>query len=673
MATIFFTNTNQIGDGSLYQTVLNAQEGDVVAPDPTVFGVGERVVIDFADILKIERPITIDAGKTRLILTKSQKSGSIPAYILIDTSYSTIAGLHARGVAFNGRVLPGGSLQKYRFDKCVFGGFPKGYNSVHPVGYCDIEFNDCAFICGYGSPFFGTSTRSSYIFNRCTIAANKANETSPGRIGATYVDCIDEPDLSTAGFANVPTNLDSVVVTKWEEYDFTPLPSSPYATGATSAENETDILGSRRGYLDSTGETQYAVGAYEVVNANYYLAPNVGSTASFTDPAIWRTERGGDATPEVVEAGVFFIDETVTLIGAPPEGASIVVAGPSRVEIGADCIFEEIRIGSRSEIEFKGTARGAALDLRDESLLELAPGTINTVDSLTNGSGVTLKSSSRSYFSAPVITPSLFENENVVVGVRGAGLTGFFAAAKNSNEVALSWTCKDSSVPIVLERRIDGEWTTALASALGLTATVPFGTDPVELIFDDWRAWDGDVFLTASPSNAKINFFKYWSGVDAAVSVSEWIVESLVVNEWITDTITMKAGEMGYRNENALFLALIKNPLSGALLQPEEVSGITATFYKVGGWSSPNVWTPVDGWVDIAVPSDSVLPAPIDVETLTQSGTTWSRDEGPNFSWTPNTTTSTPFSDNGSYVVQVKIVLKDGKNPIVATFNNKVY
>ena len=672
MATIFFTNTNQIGDGSLYQTVLDAQEGDVVAPDPTVFGVGERVVIDFADILKIERPITIDAGKTRLILRKTTAS-AVPKDVLIDCVYSTIVSFNARGIAFNGRVLVGGSGQKHRFDKCIFGGFATVRNSFHTPGNCDVEFNDCAFICGAGSPFFGTSTKSSYKFTRCTIAANKANETSSGRVVATYVDCIDEPDLTTAGFANVPTNLDAVDVTKWEEYDFSPLPSSPFATGATSAENATDILGSRRGYLDATGATQYAVGAYAVVNANYYLASNVGSTASFTDPSIWRTERGGIATPEVVEAGVFYIDETVTFLDALPEGASIVVAGPSRVEIGADCIFEEIRAGSRSELEFKGTARGSALDLRDESLLELAPGTINTVDSLTNGSGVTIKSSSRSYFSAPIIIPTLFETENVVVGVRGAGLTGFFAAAKNPNEVALSWTCKDSAVPIVVERRIDGEWTTAIASALGLTATVPFGSEPVELIFGDWRAWDGDVFLTASPFYAKADFFKYWSGVDATVSVNEWVVDPLVVNEWITDTLTLKAGEMGYRNENALFLALIKNPLSGALLQPEEVSGITATFYKVGGWSSPNVWTPVDGWVDVAVPSDSVLPAPIDVETLTQSGTTWARDEGPNFSWTPNTTTSTPFTDNGSYVVQVKIVLKDGKNPIVATFNNKVY
>lgn len=70
MSVRYFTNNAATGDGSLYQTVLDAQEGDVVAPDPTSFSAGERVEIDFADILKIERPITIDAGKTRLFRIK---------------------------------------------------------------------------------------------------------------------------------------------------------------------------------------------------------------------------------------------------------------------------------------------------------------------------------------------------------------------------------------------------------------------------------------------------------------------------------------------------------------------------------------------------------------------------------------------------------------------------
>lgn len=671
MATIFFTNTNQIGDGSLYQTVLDAQEGDVVAPDPTVFGVGERVVIDFADILKIERPITLDAGKTRLILRRTTAS-AVPKDILIDCVYSTIVSFNARGIAFNGRVLVGGSGQKHRFDKCIFGGFATVRNSFHTTGNCGVEFNGCAFICGAGSPFYGTSTKSSYKFTRCTIAANKANETSSGRVAATYVDCIDEPDLSTAGFANVPTSLDAVDVTKWEEYDFSPLPSSPFATGAADAENETDILGSRRGYVDATGVTQYAVGAYEVVNANYYLAPNVGSTARFTDPTIWRTERGGNATPEVVEAGVFFLDETVTLIDAPPEGSSIVVAGPSRVEIGDACVLDEIRAGARSTIAFKNAVIASSFDLRDESTVEITPGDVIALDSLTYGAGASAKSTGRAYLSAPEVDASQLTTENVVVGQRGAGLTGFFATVKRAGEVALSWTCKDSSVPIVVERRVDGEWTTAIASALGLTSTVQVGPEPIELVFDDWRAWDGDAFLTASPFYAKVDFFRYWSGVDAAVSVSEWIVEPLVVNEWITNTLTIKAGEMGYRNENALFLALIKNPLTGKLLSPDEVSSITATLYKVGGWGAPNEWAAVDAWTSVPVPVDSVLYTPIDPATLTGAGLSWTKEEGPNFSWAPTTTENVLFSENGSYVLQVKFVLKDGKNPITATFSAKV-
>ena len=418
--------------------------------------------------------------------------------------------------------------------------------------------------------------------------------------------------------------------------------------------------------------TQYAVGAYEVVNANYYLAPNVGSTARFTDPTIWRTERGGNATPEVVEAGVFYIDETATFVDAPPAGASIVVAGPSRVEIGDACVLDEIRAGARSTIAFKNAVIASSFDLRDESTVEIIPGDVIALDSLTYGAGASAKSTGRAYLSAPEVDASQLTTENVVVGQRGAGLTGFFAAVKRAGEIALSWTCKDSSVPIVVERRVDGEWTTALESALGLTATVPFGSEPVELVFGDWRAWDGDAFLTATPFYAKVDFFRYWAGVDAAVSVSEWIVEPLVVNEWITNTITIKAGEMGYRNENALFLALIKNPLTGKLLSPDEVSSITATLYKVGGWGAPNEWAAVDAWTSVHVPVDSVLYTPIDPATLTGAGLSWTKEEGPNFSWAPTTTENVLFSESGSYVMQVKFILKDGKNPITATFSAKV-
>lgn len=670
MATIFFTNTNQIGDGSLYQTVLDAQEGDVVAPDPTVFGVGERVVIDFADILKIERPITIDAGKTRLILRRTTAS-AVPKDILIDCVYSTIVSFNARGIALNGRVLVGGSGQKHRFDKCIFGGFATVRNSFHTTGNCDVEFNDCAFICGSGSPFYGTSTKSSYKFTRCTIAANKANESSSGRVAATYVDCIDEPDLATAGFANVPTSLDAVDVTKWEEYDFSPLPSSPFATGATDAENETDILGSRRGYLDATGATQYAIGAYEVVKADYFLSKDVPSSVSFNEPSTWKITRGGDTAPEVVEPGVFYVDESKTFTDSPPEGASVVVAGPSRVEIGDACLLDEIRAGARSTVVFKGAVRASSFDLRDDSTVELRSEDVVALDSLTYGAGVSLKSTGRAYLSAPGADASAFNAENVVVGQRGAKQSGFYVERKSPNALAFTWTAKNPSASIVIEQRVGDVWTT-FATASGTSASLEGFDESFGLNYDDWRAWDGDAFFFSTPPWSKADFFRYWNGVETTVSVSEWAITSLVANEWLTACYTARANDMGYRNENALFLALIKNPLTGELLSPDDVENITATLYKVGGWATPNEWSAVESWTSVSVPIDSVLYTPIDPATLTGSDLAWTKEEGPNFYWAPNTTEHVLFSENGSYVMQVKFVLKDGKNPIVATFSAKV-
>lgn len=671
MATIYFTSTNATGDGTLYNAAQTARAGDVVSPDPMVFGVGERVEIDFANILRITEHITLDAANTNLILTKTKATGSIPAYVLIDTSYSVIMGLDARGITFKGRVLIGDNLSTFRFYNCRFGGFPKGYHSVHTVGSCTIEMYDCALTCGYASAFFGTSTKGAYSFTRCTIAANKTNETSSARIAANYVDCIDEPDLATAGFANVPATLDDVDVTKLEEYDFAPLPSSPFATGGTTSAGETDILGNKRGWTDANGSTQYAVGAFEIVKADYFLSKDTPSSVRFTEPSTWKTTRGGGAAPEVVGTGVFYVDESKTFTDAPPAGASVVVAGPSRVEIGDACVLDEIRAGARSSIAFKGAVRASSFDLRDDSTVELRPEDVVALDSLTYGAGVSLKSTGRAYLSAPGADASAFNAENVVVGQRGAKQSGFYVERKSPNALAFTWTAKNPYASIVIEQRVGDAWTT-FATASGTSASFDGFDESFGLNYDDWRAWDGDAFFFSTPPWSKADFFRYWNGVETTVSVSEWAITSLVANEWLTACYTARANDMGYRNENALFLALIKNPLTGELLSPDDVENITATLYKVGGWATPNEWAAVESWTSVPVPIDSVLYTPIDPATLTGSDLAWTKEEGPNFYWAPNTTEHVLFSENGSYVMQVKFVLKDGKNPIVATFSAKV-
>ena len=102
MATLYITNTNATGSRTLVAALEAAQTGDTIAPDPTLFAAGERVVISLAAPLRIPVSVAIDAGKTRLILTEN--SGAV-----IDARDVTgFNDFDARGVAFIGRVLVGG-------------------------------------------------------------------------------------------------------------------------------------------------------------------------------------------------------------------------------------------------------------------------------------------------------------------------------------------------------------------------------------------------------------------------------------------------------------------------------------------------------------------------------------------------------------------------------------
>ena len=188
-----------------------------------------------------------------------------------------------------------------------------------------------------------------------------------------------------------------------------------------------------------------------------------------------KTTRCWNATPEVVGAGVFYIDEAKTFIDSPPAGASVVVAGPSRVDIGDACVLDEIRAGARSTITFKGAVRASSFDLSDDSTVELRPEDVVALNSLTYGAGVSLKSTGRAYLSAPGVDASAFNAENVVVGQRGANLSGFYVDRKSSNTLVFTWTPKSSSASIVIEQRVGDSWTTA-ATASGLITTV-YGFD----------------------------------------------------------------------------------------------------------------------------------------------------------------------------------------------------
>lgn len=695
MSTRYFTNNAATGDGSLYQTLLDAQDGDVIAPDPTVFSVGERVVIDFVEPPKIERPITLDAGKTRLILRKTAP-GVIPSDILIDCVYSTVVSFNARGIAFNGRVLVGGNEESFIFDNCVFGGFNYARNSMHTRGRCNIEFNDCAFICGAGSAFYGTSTKSSYKFTRCTIAANKANETSSGRLGATYVDCIDEPDLATAGFANVPSTLDAVDVTKWEEYDFTPLPSSPYATGATTGAGITDIHGNHRGWENGV-ETSYALGAYEVVKADYYFKP--GAETSFNSVSSWSTNKGLTDSPEAINSGVFYVDKNATFTDLPPTGSEIVIAGQTHLTINKEPVGEvigsSITLNERSKLTSNALVNSISICPNADADVLYAPGAILTalnnpdihfyhrthlsrliadlganihissnddlilrIDEIQASSEVNIDSVStgRVYVTTPVgvDTSKLVISTNVALSSYGGAVSEFKATIERQNFVKLTGA-QSGTAPILLEyQNHDGEWVVINSdfhlSETGVEIGVPQSGKTL------YRVFDGD------------NFFEdyAWSVITSGLQfkvISSVVGASGARENWqcVYQVIAVDESNIVRVGQSITVLARVFDAFDNNTPLLNNGTNITSISYSVEQSTKDvftPIWKPVEGHTNVDVATTALL------ETV-EKGNAWTIDDnGYNFVLVPDTRENVLFANIGSYRIVVKITLAEG-NPVV--------
>ena len=124
---------------------------------------------------------------------------------------------------------------------------------------------------------------------------------------------------------------------------------------------------------------------------------------------------------------------------------------------------------------------------------------------------------------------------------------------------------------------------------------------------------------------------------------------------------------MSYRNENVMFMAQVKNRLSGGWLAPSDVVGITATVCRVyeNGFA-PDEWVPVDGWEGVAVPTACVLEVPT-------ANDAWTADaEGPNFVWVPDVRERAFFPTGGKFATQLRFDLTDGRNTIYLTFVDEV-
>ncbi|MBP3557589.1 MAG: hypothetical protein J6K20_07815, partial [Thermoguttaceae bacterium] len=236
----------------------------------------------------------------------------------------------------------------------------------------------------------------------------------------------------------------------------------------------------------------------------------------------------------------------------------------------------------------------------------------------------------------------------------GAGVETFAATATGPTKAKLAWSATNETARVCVERE-----NAAAPNGWEVVATTPTeGASPLEVALsgkERFRIFDGATFTVDFAWFPTGDFYVYVADDISAVAT--------VAVEWETATQLISAGNVMYRNENVLLLASVKNKLTAVYLSRDEVESATATVYAVSpGFGAREIWTPVDGWADVAVPLDAILEAPTEIDG-------WTLDAvGPNFVWTPDATTRPLFGDSGTFAVQVCVKRKSGGNPIYFTF-----
>ncbi|MBR5244360.1 MAG: hypothetical protein IKW13_09005, partial [Thermoguttaceae bacterium] len=236
----------------------------------------------------------------------------------------------------------------------------------------------------------------------------------------------------------------------------------------------------------------------------------------------------------------------------------------------------------------------------------------------------------------------------------GASVETFSATATGPTTATIVWSATDATARVCVERE-----NAAAPNGWEVVATTPTeDASPLEVALsgkERFRIFDGQAFYVDEAYFPTGDFYVYVADDISAVAT--------VAVEWETATQIITAGKVMYRNENVLLLASIKNKLTAAYLSRDDVESATATVYAVSpGFGAREIWSPVDGWADVAVPLDAILEAPTEIDG-------WTLDAvGPNFVWTPDATTRPLFGDSGTFAVQVCVKRKSSGNPIYFTF-----
>lgn len=474
MATIYFTNNADSGDGSLRDALAAASPSDVVTYADGYFDGSDEIVISLSSRVAITKDVVLDARDKRIVLDGQFTSRCL--WVSADLQlrkFDLINGYSDSSYSSGVYVSQGGSVT---LDACrIYGCFCKFYGSALYAFSGSVVLNDCliAGCCTETAQDRSASVRveggSSVAINRCTIVGDTQRALSAGTDvpievadslvqGVYNVSSAVSVTPSTCGFvAPCPDTIDpeSWTNTLWQSWDFRLTPESPYLVGAETVEaGDADLLGNPR-------QVGGALGAFE--------------------------------------------------------GSWLVVGASGAETVASDAAVDWLEVASTGVLTLSGADR----------ILTVSRGVF-----VETGAAIT--SSSRGY----VVAPSASDCDaatltNVVCCVSGAGASDFHAQITSPTTASLSWSQTDSDVPVLLEAREpeSNTWTT-----LSTSATSPYTVTDDDIVYLTFRIFDGENFYTAAGSYTFAKFYQVVAGYvprnnDTTPHSWQTVIKLLTVNE----------------------------------------------------------------------------------------------------------------------------------------------
>lgn len=352
MSIVFFSNTNDSGEGSLRQAIADAVDGDVVTTDPSVFKPGDVPRILLSSYLTINKSITIKPH-VRIVLD---------------------AGNATRCAYFGAS-----SVDSQIYNVTFTNGYVDESSYLDALGGCirlngSATFERCAFVksASNSTIYSGVFVNStSATFKACVfqVDAGRALHATKGNL-VNVVRCtfIETSSVSTVNIIDSVYMTQSKAVDECVDYgagNYRLKPSSVFATGSTDTTTAFDCDGNLY-RTDGTGSLG-AFENYDVDGMKSIFWRGANTAGRVDNPANWSAERFGAslaAFPDDLEDYTARILEpsNVVLNGDATEAGSA-SALPSPVVIGGFCSVENLN----------EEATTGAVNLSEGSFLSIGP------------------------------------------------------------------------------------------------------------------------------------------------------------------------------------------------------------------------------------------------------------------------------------------------------------